>query len=211
MNLLYERSEHMIEKAYPVSFEIEGYSAMFVRPDTGSSPVSYPAPTKSSLKSIFECVAMSKEAYFEPQRVEICAPIIFHKYSTNYCGPLKKSGTSNFQLFATVLEDVCYKVYGVILSYETPRSGSNPQHELQEVFLRRLSVGQFYTTPFLGWKEFTPTYFGPLRDTTVADSSINMTITSMLTTMYDRPTDGKVLPHFSQNVRIEKGVMFYAE
>ena len=43
----------MIEKAYPVSFEVEGPAAMFTRPDTGSSPVSYPAPTKSALKSMF--------------------------------------------------------------------------------------------------------------------------------------------------------------
>lgn len=201
----------MIEKAYPVSFEIAGFSAMFTRPDTGSSPVSYPVPTKSALKSIFECVSMSKDAYFEPQRVEICSPVVFHKYSTNYGGPLRKSGTTNFQLFATVLENVCYKVYGVVLAYDPPRSGSNPQHQLQEVFMRRLTMGQFYATPFLGWKELTPSYFGPLRATTVANSSVNMTITSMLNTMYDRPTDGTVLPGFSQNVKIEKGVMFYAE
>ncbi len=201
----------MFEKEYPVSFEISSFSAMFTRPDTGSSPVSYPAPTKSALKSIFECVVMSKDAYFEPQRVEICSPVVFHKYSTNYGGPLRKSGTINFQLFATVLENVCYKVYGVVLAYNPPHSGSNPRHQLQEVFMRRLVSGQFYTTPFLGWKEFVPTYFGSLRETTRADATINMAITSMLNTVYDRPTNGKVLPSFSQNVRIEKGVVFYAE
>lgn len=201
----------MIEKVYPVSFEVEGSAAMFTRPDTGSSPVSYPAPTKSALKSIFECVALSKNAYFEPQRVEICSPVMFHKYSTNYGGPLRKSGTVNFQLFATVLENVCYKVYGVILAYSPPRSGQNSQHQLQEVFMRRLSVGQFHTTPFLGWKEFVPTYFGPIRDTTTADKSINITIPSMLSTMYTRPTEGNVSPQFEQDVKIEGGVMFYAE
>lgn len=201
----------MIEKVYPVSFEIEGPAAMFTRPDTGSSPVSYPAPTKSALKSIFECVALSKDAYFEPQRIEICSPVIFHKYSTNYGGPLRKSGTVNFQLFATVLENVCYKVYGVILAYSPPRRGLNPQHQLQEVFMRRLSTGQFHTTPFLGWKEFVPTYFGPVRDTTTVDKSINITIPSMLNTMYTRPTEGTVSPQFEQDVKIEGGVMFYAE
>lgn len=201
----------MIEKTYPVSFEVEGPAAMFTRPDTGSSPVSYPAPTKSALKSVFECVTLSKKAYFAPQRVEICSPVVFHKYSTNYGGPLRKSGTVNFQMFATVLENVCYKVYGVILAYSPPRSGQNSQHQLQEVFMRRLSVGQFHTTPFLGWKEFVPTYFGPIRDTTTADKSIYMAIPSMLSAMYTRPTDGKVSPQFEQDIKIEGGVMFYVE
>lgn len=200
----------MTEKVYSVSFEVEGPAAMFTRPDTGSSPVSYPAPTKSALKSIFECVTFSKIAYFEPQRIEICSPIVFRKYSTNYGGPLRKSGTVNFQLFATILENVCYKVYGVILAYSPPFRGKNPQHQLQEMFMRRLSVGQFHTTPFLGWKEFVPTYFGPIRDTTAADKSINMTIPSMLSTMYTRPTDGKYAPQFRQDVKIEGGVMFFA-
>ena len=201
----------MVEKAYPVSFEIAGPAAMFTRPDTGSSPVSYPVPTKSALKSIFECVVLSKQAYFEPQRVEICSPVVFHKYSTNYGGPLRKSGTANFQLFATVLENVCYKVYGVILAYQPPNREQNPQHKLQEVFLRRLVSGHFYTTPFLGWKEFTPSYFGPLRGTTFVDETVSMAIPSMLCAMYTRPTDGCVAPKFVQNVFVKKGVVFYAQ
>lgn len=201
----------MVEKAYPVSFEIAGPAAIFTRPDTGSSPISYPAPTKSALKSMFECVVMSREAYFEPQKVEICSPIIFHKYSTNYGGPLRKSGTVNFQLFATVLGNVCYKVHGIIRAYKAPRSGDNPQHRLQEVFLRRLSSCLLFTTPFLGLKEFTPSYFGQLRESTSADRSINLVIPSMLLTMYTRPTDGRVSPIFVQNVEIREGVMFYDE
>jgi len=201
----------VVEKTYPVFFEIAGPAAMFTRPDTGSSPVSYPAPTKSALKSVFECVVMSKEAYFEPQKVEICSPIVFHKYSTNYGGPLRKSGTGNFQLFATILENVCYKVYGIIKAYQVPCKGENPQHKLQEVFFRRIELGQFYTTAFLGWKEFTPYYFGPLRKNTSVDSSINLAIPSMLLTMYSRPTEGSLSPIFIQNVEIRNGVMFYAQ
>jgi len=199
----------MIEKLYSVSFEISGPSAMFTRPDTGSSPISYPAPTKSSLKSMFESVVMSKDTYFEPKRVEICTPIVYHKYSTNYGGPLRKSGTGNFPLCYTVLENVCYKVYGTIKAYHPPQKGENPQHKLQEVFLRRLALGYFFSTPFLGLKEFTPSYFGPLRNSTSPESSVNLVIPSMLMTMYDRPTDGQVSPCFLQNAKIKKGVLFF--
>ena len=198
----------MIEKEYPVSFEVEGPIAMFARPDTGAAPVSYPVPTKSALKGMFESVAFSKYAYFEPKRVEICSPIVYRRYTTNYRGPLKKISTQNFQLIVTVLENVCYKVYGVILSYSPPRKGENHQHKLQELFMRRLRLGQFYTTPYLGWKEFVPTYFGCIRDNTETDKSINLIIPSMLTTMYDRPTDGNVSPQYEQEIKIEGGVMF---
>ncbi|MDR2648244.1 MAG: CRISPR-associated protein Cas5 [Clostridiales bacterium] len=200
----------MPDKTYPVSFEIAGSAAMFTRPDTGSAPVSYPAPTKSALKSMFECVALSKDAYFEPQKVEICAPVVFRKYSTNYGGPLRKSGTRNFQIFATILENVCYKVHGIIMAYQTSYDGENQRHKLQEVFLRRLKSGRFYSTAFLGLKEFTPTYFGPLRENTAADPSVNLVIPSMLTTMYDRPTEGRLSPVFLQNIEVHEGVMFYA-
>jgi CRISPR-associated protein Cas5d len=197
----------MVEKAYPVSFEIAGPSAMFTRPDTGSSPVSYPAPTKSAAKSMFEAVVFGKDAYFVPCKVEICSPVIYHKYTTNYGGPLRKSGTVNFQIFATVLENVCYKIYGEIKSRESLRIGYSPKHKLQEIFMRRLRMGQFHSTPFLGWKEFVPSYFGTLRDETTVDESINLTIVSMLDLMYDTEIFGQLSPSFKQDVEIVQGVL----
>lgn len=201
----------MKSKEYVVAFEIGGPAAMFTRPDTGSSPISYPAPTKSALKSMTECVAFSKGAYFAPRRVEICSPIVFSKYTTNYGGPLRKSGTTNFQMFASILENVCYKIFGIIHEHGATIKGENPSHQLQEVFMRRLFAGQFYTTPFLGWKEFVPSYFGPLRDNTKADQSINITIPSMLDTMYTKAIGGSVFPCYVQDVKIEEGVLHYAK
>jgi CRISPR-associated protein Cas5d len=209
----------MQEKIYPVTFEVAGPAAMFTRPDTGSSPVSYPVPTRTALKGMFESVCFAEDAYFEPQEVKICTPIVYHKYSTNYQGPLKKAGTANFQIFATVLENVCYKVNGRInasmrSSPVAPPArlsrGINMQHALQEMFMRRLRAGSFYSTPFLGWKEFTPSYFGVLRDNTSVDVSINVEIPLFLDAMYDRPTYGAVAPTYREGVSIKKGVFYYA-
>lgn len=200
-----------MSKQYLTSFEIAGPAAMFARPDTGSSPISYPAPTRSALKAMFECVVFSEQAFFVPSRVELCSPIVFSKYTTNYQGPLRKSTTSNFQFFATVLENVCYKVYGEIQAYNSPLAGNNPKHKLQEVFMRRLALGQLYSTPFLGWKEFTPSYFGPIRSTTKVDPTINITIPSMLDTMYTKPTNGVISPKYIHNLEIEGGVLHYAK
>src|ERR1700678_1909028 len=103
---------------YPVTFEVEGPFAMFARPDTGSTPVSYAVPTFSALKGLFESVAFSEEAFFCPESVDVCKPLRFHRYVTNYGGPLRKpkdiAAGNNYQLTATILVDVCYKVSGNI-------------------------------------------------------------------------------------------------
>ena len=44
-------------KKYEISMEIEGPFAMWSRPDTGASPTSYPVPTWSAAKGIFESIA----------------------------------------------------------------------------------------------------------------------------------------------------------
>jgi CRISPR-associated protein Cas5d len=199
----------MISKNYSVEFEVQGYAAMFTRPDTGAAPVSYPAPTFSAVKGMFESVARIKSAYIKPIKVEVCAPIIYHRYFNNYRGPLRKANTPNFQLTATILSDVCYKIYGVIEEFEKAPYGNNHLHALQEMFIRRLKQGSFRYTPCLGWKEFVPSYFGPLRDSTITDKSINLVIPSMLYSMFDAPENGKILPLFKQDVKIVEGVLNY--
>ena len=200
----------MIEKRYNWAFEIAGRNACFTRPDTGAVPISYPAPTRSALIGIAESVALFKNAYFWPERVEICSPIVYHKYVQNYNGPLREKA-GPFQLVITVLENVDYKVYGSIKSYDKPTHEVNYAHEMQDMFLRNLEKGRFFSTPHLGLSEMIPAYFGPLRSDTVPDESINLMIPSMLDTMYDRQTGGRLSPKFQQNVRIEKGVLRYAE
>lgn len=201
----------MADKTYMVAFEIAGPAAMFSRPDTGSAPVSYPAPTYSALIGMFEAVARIKSAYIKPTHVEICAPIEYHRYFNNYGGPLRETGKSNFQLAATILTNVCYKVFGEVTEIDQAPYRNNHLHALQEMFIRRLKQGSFYFTPCLGWKEFTPTYFGVLRKDTRPDRSINLTIPSMLFSMYDSPTCGKVKPRYKQNVKVVEGVLRYDE
>jgi len=201
-------------KQYAVSFEIAGPAAIFTRPDSGASFVSYPAPTYSALKGMFDCVARWKSAYIRPDRVEICQPIQFQRYATNYGGPLRKrsqlTGEDSYQLFATILIDVCYKVHGVVTESTEAPQGNNHLHALQQLFERRLKQGRSYRTPCLGWSEFVPTYFGPLRETTHARQDIDLTVPSMLRRVFDRDSDGQYQPFYEQDVRIEKGVLNFA-
>lgn len=204
-------------KIYEVKFEIAGPAAMFTRPDSGATPISYPAPTYSAAKGMFESIARVKSAYIEPTKVEICAPICYHQYTTNYRGVLRKSNQlrkeSSYQLFATILINVCYRIYGIVKELKTPNSEevttNNHLHLLQEKFNRRLRNGRWYHVPCLGWKEFTPTYVGPFRDGTKVEESIEQIIPSMLFSVFT--PNGEYNPTYKQNVRIQKGVLEYVK
>ncbi|MCK4342700.1 MAG: CRISPR-associated protein Cas5 [Phycisphaerae bacterium] len=217
---------------YEVKLEIAGPFAMFARPDTGGTPTSYPVPTWSACKGILESIARlaDGEAWLRPAYVEVCrhvgepgGEVRFQRYTTNYGGPLRKSNQlragASFQFFATVLVDVCYRLHAVVEGLDrAPRDGSNPRHHLQDLFNRRLKQGRCHRTPCLGWSEFTAAYWGPFRDkaengsiATERDDALDLVIPSMLHSVFDNPTDGTYAPRFVQDVRVEKGVLHFAE
>jgi len=103
----------MVNQVYEIRMEISGNTAMWTRPDTGDCPVSYPIPTYSAVKGIFESILWGPAVRVIPTKVEICAPVLYHNYQTNYGGPLRKARViaqgGGFQLLATVLIDVCYR------------------------------------------------------------------------------------------------------
>jgi CRISPR-associated protein Cas5d len=204
------------ERTYVVSFETAGPFAMFARPDTGSSPVSYPVPTYSAAKGMFEAVARLASgrmsiAEILPERVEVCCDIRYERYVTNYGGPLRKpqqvKSGDNYQLIATVLMDVCYRVYGTV--EPTPQSKNPPTdcHQLQSMFERRLRNGQSFYMPCLGWREFVPSYFGPLRGTTDVNVDINERVESLLQSVFDET--GRVSPIFRTGADIREGTLLY--
>lgn len=202
-----------MDSRYPVSFEIAGSTALFARPDGGSTPLSYPVPTWSAVKGMFEAVARCYGAYLHPVRVEICKPVHTARYTTNYGGPLRKAGQikqgNNLQLIATVLTDVRYRVHGYAVGLGTTSDGINKAHALQEIFQRRLAGGQLFYTPCLGWKEFTPSYFGPLTPEGKADATIDLYLPSLLHSVFDAPVGGKWGPRFQRSVHVQNGILEY--
>jgi CRISPR-associated protein Cas5d len=212
---------------YQIQFEISGPTAMWTRPDTGDAPVSYPVPTYAAAKGLFESIVWLKSAEVIPTRVEICAPLIFHTYTTNYGGPLRKSKIikkgSSYQLLATVLINVRYRLYARIRADRAPDGqlsdagqrqqsiARNGAHAFQEMFERRLRRGQSHSVPFLGWKEFVPDYVGPFRGDTCVCTDVGMVIPSMMWQVFPSGKFTDWQPTFRQNVKIEKGVLDYAE
>lgn len=214
-------------KSYEVSIEIAGYTAMWTRPDTGDCPVSYPAPTYSACKAIFESILWGPAVTIIPTKVEICSPIQYHSYFTNYGGPLRKNDlikkSSSFQLLATVLIDVCYRLYADVLpSYAKDKMPdrakqwdvrtTSPGHAYKDIFCRRLKHGQCYSVPFLGWKEFTPSYFGNFRESTQVLKDLKpVLIPSMLKQIFPNGYNSSVEFAYLQNLVINNGVLCFSE
>jgi CRISPR-associated protein Cas5d len=214
--------EMLIDKKYEVTLEVAGPLAMFARPDTGGTPTSYPVPTWSAAKGLFESIAFfaDEAAWICPTRVEVCRRVgepgervRYQRYTTNYGGPHRKKALlrsdDNMQLFATVLSDVCYRLYGDVVSSRW-RQKNNPRHHLQDLFNRRLMRGQCFRTPCLGWSEFTCSYWGPFREgITEVDTTFSAEIPSMLAGMWTTPSGGQYRPTFCHDVEIRNGVLEY--
>lgn len=214
----------MNTKLYPIGIEISGPTALWTRPDSGSSPISYVAPTFSAVKGIFESILRWKSVNVRPTRCEICAPVQFHRYATNYGGPLragdlvaKGARGPSFQLFAVVLVNVCYRLHAEVDWNRGPQGeraespdGTCAPHAYQDAFNRRLETGRWFYQPCLGWKEFVPDYAGPFRAETHACDDENHELPTMLRMVFDRPQNGRCNPTFSRKLKIEKGVLTYA-
>jgi CRISPR-associated protein Cas5d len=209
--------------SYEVAIEVAGPLAMFARPDTGTAPTSYPAPTFSACVGIFESIARfrSGDVWIVPTKVEICkrrgtagGAVSYQRYATNYGGPLRKSNQlskgARMQRFATVLANVCYRIYGECHGKST--NGINARHYMSDQFQKRLRLGRCLSTPVLGWKEFPCSYWGPFREEEFeVDADLNLMIPSMLLSVWTAPRGGKYHPQFQQNVRITNGVLTFAE
>ncbi|WP_028895149.1 CRISPR-associated protein Cas5 [Syntrophorhabdus aromaticivorans] len=207
---------------YEVALEIAGPAAMFTRPDTGSAPISYPVPTASAARGIFDAVLRRAHIYVRPTKVVLCSPIRYERYVTNYGGPLRSQGqirdNNNYQLTATILVDVCYRLYGEVkmkqMSTRTRkasqlrrRRGQDWRPLFKSLFEERLRLGQTFYTPCLGWKEFVPFYVGPFRDTTARyEQADDIVISSFLSSMWE---NRQLRPEFVQDWRIIKGVLSY--
>lgn len=212
---------------YEVCLEISGPTAMWTRPDSGDCPVSYPAPTYSAVKGIFEAILFNQAVEVVPRKVKICAPITYHTYNTNYGGPLRKSDQmkkgASYQLLASVLVNPCYRLYAEArpntrmneqVSQRTSawlKLTTSPAHAYQEIFNRRLKRGQSHYIPCLGWKEFTPDYVGVFRPDTQLCVDINMPIPSMLRQVFPDGLNSDMRCVYDQQVGIQRGVLEYLE
>lgn len=215
----------MVTYSYPIQMEIAGQTAIWARPDSGDSPISYAAPTYSAVKALFEAVLWGPAIEIIPTKVELCKPVQWHSYVTNYGGPLRSSkniaGGNNYQLYATVLTDVCYRLYAVAApnpqkdkltskALAWDKRTSAPGHAYQDIFNRRLKRGQSYANLCLGWREFTSSYFGAFRDETeVCTVQPDIIIPSMLRQVFAAGHHTEYHAVYDTDVVIHQGTLIY--
>ena len=207
---------------YRTCLEIEGILALFSRPDTGGTPTSYPVPTWSAAKGMFESIVRlsSGDAWIRPTEVAVCrrkndprrGSVRYQHYTFNYGGPLRMNTDASLQVFATVLADVCYRITGEIVGNRSRGRGRgvNPSHHLAEMFERRRDLGQCHRTPCLGLSEFTASYWGaPRTEITEVDTAMNLRIPSLLVTPFSSEVNGCFRPQFHSGAEIREGTLTY--
>lgn len=214
-------------RVYQVTMEIAGNTAMWTSPDSGDSPCSYPAPTYSAVRGLFESILWGPAVLVIPRKAELCTVPQYYSYVTNYGGPLRSAkaikGGNNYQLFATVLIDVCYRLYSDVIpnpdktampknALSWDQKTTSPGHAYQEIFNRRLKRGQSYATLSLGWSEFTPFYVGPFREETKVCTDLqDILIPSMLRGVFHNGYRSEFEAVYDTNICIHKGVLIYTE
>lgn len=208
---------------YPISMEIAGPFAMFSRPDTGSEKTSYPVPTFSATKGIFESILLMPSVTIVPMRVQICSPVRYYPYSFNYRGELRKTNLikdgNTCQIKSNILTDVCYRIYAYVINTDnhilskaaSKYNGINHAHSYQSQFNRYIVKSKNQNSPYLGLSEFLTSYVGVFRESTKVQKKLNFTIPSMLLCCYDSLNRGKWSPSSIQNVKVVNGELYYVK
>ena len=209
----------MLQKIYPFSFEIAGQLALFANPTASPNYVSYSFPTLSAVEGWIKSIAHVASAQSIVEKVTICRPIRFHQHMFNNTGfgrkeiNIKAGNSEQYRAFCLV--DVTYQVDAYTeRSRDFPKEYNevarkiNSAHHLQEKLLQRIAYGVTYNIPFLGWREFTTSYFGPKRkNTQVFPISMEQ---KMLIKPFTKYTDGVWNPVFD-TVKAENGVVYYGD
>ena len=200
---------------YHVEWEIEGDYALFTRPDTGDVRVSYEVPTYSAVVGLTKQILRLPDSDGQdlvqiiPKKVHICKPIQFYHMNTNNYGPIRKPDQFKkggaYQTRSTILWKVCYQFCIQIANVNYKKI--NYAHAYFDIFNRRLNRNQSHSTPFLGCREFGPTYVGLLRPETQPCKYVNLMLPGMFKqfTSYDFQDNNKEW----MTGKVENGVMYY--
>lgn len=161
--------------------EIWGDYACFTRPELKVERVSYDVITPSAARNIFQAIFWKPAIEWEITRIEVLNPIKWFSIRRNEVGAVGAGNPNAAPIIATerrqqknslMLRDVRYRIYARMVyihpskrkneKARKPGSDENPK-KYQEMFERRASTGQYFTSPYLGTRECAA-YFRLLPD-----------------------------------------------
>ena len=163
------KTKEYYDKEY--GLEVWGDIACFTRPELKVERVSYDVITPSAARNIFQAIFWKPAIEWQITRIEVINPIRWISIRRNEVGAIGAGNPNAKPIIATekrqqkntlMLRDVRYRLYAKMV-YIPPKnrknekarkagSDENPK-KYQEMFERRASNGQFFTSPYLGTRE----------------------------------------------------------
>ena len=159
--------------AFGVKLKVWGDFACFTRPEMKVERVSYDVMTPSAARAVLEAIYWKPSIRWIVDRIHVLKPIRFMNIRRNEVAskiPLgnitsaMKDPTALLALFiedvrqqraALVLRDVCY---GIEAHFEYTGEDDKNDGKHLDVFNRRAALGQCFTQPYLGCREFSASF-----------------------------------------------------
>lgn len=151
--------------------EVWGDWACFTRPELKVERVSYDVITPSAARAIFEAILFKRYAMrWQVTKIEVLNPIKWTTIRRNEVGAVASKSPifiedKRQQKNSLLLQDVRYRIYARLVfipvkdrpkeafAKHQPDASENPMKYYQ-MFERRASLGQCFTQPYLGCREF---------------------------------------------------------
>jgi CRISPR-associated protein Cas5d len=150
-----------------VQFRVGGEIACFTRPELKVERVSYEVMTPSAARGILEQVLWKPEMYWEIRSIAVLNPIRTIEFRRNEVKKKARVGQHDFyiedertQRNTVALRDVDYIVTAV-MGLSQPAQPRASLDKYEEMFERRLRMGQHIAQPYLGCREF-PAWVEPV-------------------------------------------------
>lgn len=205
-----------------IRIKVTGEFACFTRPEAKVERVSYPLPTPSAARNIFDSICWRPEMRWVVTKISVLQPIRYISIRRNEVQskispatvkswmsdpsryePLAAGAGSNTDgtpRTSLLLRDVAYILEAYPVVFE--QSGDNTRMKYESMLQRRVEKGQCFQRPFLGCREFAANFSLPSED----DKPIPVTedLGRMLYDIIFRP-DGNQAVFF--DAKLTEGVM----
>ena len=154
----------------PLSLRAFGPLACFTRPELKAERMSYPVPTPSAVRGLFEAILWKPAIVWRITRIKVLKPIRFTAFRRNEVnskavapsrdvilngGEMRPffADQDRAQRNTVALYDVDYVIDACFQMTDKAGKEDNPQ-KFVEMFQRRLFKGQHFHQPYFGCREF---------------------------------------------------------
>lgn len=179
-----------MKKQSPIlRIRVQGPLAIFTRPELKTERVSYPVPTPSAMRGLYEAICWKPAIRWQIERIIVLNDIRFTAFKRNEVNTKGVRPTTDMvnsggippvyfaddsrnraQRNTLALRDVDYQVEARFSLTDAAGDEDNIT-KFVEMFTRRLAKGQHYHQPYLGCRECAAEVMEPLTSPTPIDDS----------------------------------------